>query len=303
MTYQNQLFFIHCLSPVHVGAGQGIGIIDMPIIRERVTEWPYVPGSTSKGVFREKKRRENDEEWVKSAFGVRLDATNEEQKGNAGALVFSDAKMLAFPVASGSGVFAYATCPLALERMQQECAALGLTVPHIVGLEQLTEEEAWVAHDNTSVLPGSFNSDKIVLEQFEFEVGRKEAVSVLAKWLTEHLKGTEQASPVIEQRLCIVSNEAFQYFVTMCCEIEPRIRLQEETKTAAEGALWHEEYIPAEAILYGTLWGDQIYRANAETSTEELLQKMRGVHTVQIGGNVSVGKGLVKYHMGGAIRT
>lgn len=305
MAYQSQLFFIHCLSPVHVGAGQGIGVIDMPIIRERVTEWPYVPGSTSKGVFREKKRREDDEEWVKSAFGAQAESAHEDEKGNAGALVFSDAKILAFPVASGSGIFAYVTCPLALERMFQECAALGLEVPRISELEQLTEEEAWIPHDNHSVLtsPAGRATGRVILDQFEFTAVRKEEVTLFAKWLDEVLWAVDQASPWIAQRLCMVSNEAFQYFATMCCEVVPRIRLQEDSKTTEEGALWQEEYIPAEAILYGTLWGDQVYRTNVNVTTKELLQKMLGVHTVQIGGNVSVGKGLVKYHVGGAVRT
>ena len=44
--------FIYCVSPVHMGAGSAIGIIDNPIQRERHTGHPVMAGSGLKGALR-----------------------------------------------------------------------------------------------------------------------------------------------------------------------------------------------------------------------------------------------------------
>ena len=48
------LVFLHALSPLHAGTGQGIGAIDLPIAREKATGIPYLPGSSLKGVLRDR---------------------------------------------------------------------------------------------------------------------------------------------------------------------------------------------------------------------------------------------------------
>ncbi|MFF2481930.1 type III-B CRISPR module RAMP protein Cmr4 [Paenibacillus sp. NPDC058071] len=302
MRNASQLFFVHCLSPVHVGAGQGIGVIDMPIIRERITEWPYIPGSTSKGVHREYFRRNGEEEWLKAAFGTRNEAgQGNEEEGNAGALVFSDAKMLAFPVASFFGVFAYVTCPLALKRLQQDCTAVGLPTPDIAGLDLLAEGEAWIADISKAVVVDSYDagSQTVTLDEFEFHAVPHEQVTRFAEWVGASLGSQQDMAERLKQRLVIISDDAFQYFTTMCCEIVPRIRIDDNLKTTVNGALWQEEYIPAEAILYGTLWSDYIYRNNSKLTPQSLLDQLQRERTLQVGGNASVGKGLVTYYTGG----
>src|SRR5437763_951036 len=44
-------YWLHALTPLHVGSGRAIGVVDLPIVREAVTNWPYVPGSAVKGVL------------------------------------------------------------------------------------------------------------------------------------------------------------------------------------------------------------------------------------------------------------
>jgi CRISPR-associated protein Cmr4 len=41
--------FLYAVSPVHMGAGQAIGVIDNPIQRERHTNHPCFAGSGIKG--------------------------------------------------------------------------------------------------------------------------------------------------------------------------------------------------------------------------------------------------------------
>ena len=40
-------------TPMHVGAGSSVGAVDQPIIRERHTGFPVIPGSAVKGVLRD----------------------------------------------------------------------------------------------------------------------------------------------------------------------------------------------------------------------------------------------------------
>ena len=46
-----KIYWLQAVTPLHVGAGRGVGFIDMPVMREKVTTWPFVPGSAMKGVM------------------------------------------------------------------------------------------------------------------------------------------------------------------------------------------------------------------------------------------------------------
>ena len=59
-----RIFHLHALSALHVGTGQGIGAVDLPIARSRATNLPLVPGSALKGVLRD----EAKEKWHVSSW-------------------------------------------------------------------------------------------------------------------------------------------------------------------------------------------------------------------------------------------
>ena len=46
-------FFIRTITPLHAGTGQDLGIVDLPIQRERHTSYPKIEGSGLKGAIRE----------------------------------------------------------------------------------------------------------------------------------------------------------------------------------------------------------------------------------------------------------
>ncbi len=92
-----RMYWLQALTPMHIGAGKGIGFIDIPIMRERVTNWPVVPGSAVKGVLRDYFEQTGNDEQKKNveiAFGTRSDGKI------AGSLVFSDANIVCFPTRS-----------------------------------------------------------------------------------------------------------------------------------------------------------------------------------------------------------
>src|SRR5690606_18647908 len=97
----------------HAGTGQGIGLIDLPTARERATEHPLVPGSSIKGVLRDATAKPHEAK-VKELFG--------STDGSAAMVRISDARVLAFPVKSDRGTFAWVTSRYVLLRFARDCA-------------------------------------------------------------------------------------------------------------------------------------------------------------------------------------
>ena len=48
----DRLLFLHAQTGLHPGSGTALGAVDLPIQRERYTQWPVIPGSTLKGILR-----------------------------------------------------------------------------------------------------------------------------------------------------------------------------------------------------------------------------------------------------------
>ena len=121
-----RILFIHTWTPLHAGTGQSIGAIDLTIAREKATGIPFLPGSSLKGVLRD--RMEGlDGEACRRIYGSDPRATEEQ----AGCLMFGDARLLCMPVRSMAGTFCYATSPYLLHRMARDLRETGvsLTVP------------------------------------------------------------------------------------------------------------------------------------------------------------------------------
>ena len=67
-----RIFHLHALSALHVGTGQGIGAVDLPIARSRATNLPLVPGSALKGVLRDeaKEKWHLNQDDIQALFGA-----------------------------------------------------------------------------------------------------------------------------------------------------------------------------------------------------------------------------------------
>ena len=115
-----RIFHLHALSALHVGTGQGIGAVDLPIARSRATNLPLVPGSALKGVLRD----EAKEKWhvskddIQALFGA--DSQADKENIHASAAAFGDAHLLLLPIRSFAGTVAFATCPFILQRYARD---------------------------------------------------------------------------------------------------------------------------------------------------------------------------------------
>src|SRR5579884_2839412 len=124
-----RLTFIHALSPLHAGTGQGTGVIDLPIAREKATGLPFLPGSSLKGTLR---AQCSGQDCVK-VFGP--DAADILTDSNqASAAQFSDQRLLLLPIRSLAGTFAWVTSPYVLRRLTRDIkdADLSQSAPHTI---------------------------------------------------------------------------------------------------------------------------------------------------------------------------
>ncbi|MGA2174465.1 MAG: type III-B CRISPR module RAMP protein Cmr4 [Verrucomicrobiota bacterium] len=109
---KSKILYLFTRTPLHVGAGASVGAIDQPIVRERHTGFPIIPGTSLKGVLRDAASRDNEtKQHVNDMFGEGFGSGSDNF--SAGKISFGEAKLLAFPVRSAKGSFAFATCPLA----------------------------------------------------------------------------------------------------------------------------------------------------------------------------------------------
>jgi len=286
------LYWLHAITPLHIGVGQGVGFIDLPIMREKVTNWPMIPGSSIKGVLsdhhdasREGSRENND--ILKAAFGV-----SGSEHSNSGSLVITDARIVCFPVRSLYGTFAWVTSPLVLGRLKRNLVSAGLDegideIPQPVGGEIHTPKGM------TSVLRDADGS--VYFEDLDFRAKGCAATRVwydkLAGWIFPEYN--TQWREIFAARFAVISDDTFNFLCEMATEVSTRIRIDPDKKIVKPGQLWTEESLPAEAILSGMVWCDKVYVENV--TAESLVEKFcTAPETLQIGGKATIGKGQVR---------
>lgn len=290
-------YWIHALTPLHVGAGRGVGYIDMPIMRERVTGWPMIPGSAIKGVIRDDVETNGTDEkklLLNQAFG-RSDKTGES--ANSGSLVFTDARLICLPVRSLYGTFSWVTSGLALRRFARDSDDLS-PIPE-------AEEDA-VLLPTTENEIGSVVCDgqnKVYFEDLDFNASPSPDVLTWAKKLSEKVFPNDPGwGSEFQKRFAVVSNASFDFLCEHATEISAHIRIAKDTKTVESGALWYEEALPAETLLSGLVWCDRVFGGNGvQDKTQQEIEKKKLIDnfckdelTLQIGGKATVGRGRVR---------
>jgi CRISPR-associated protein Cmr4 len=286
-----RLYWLHTLSPTHAGIGRGVGYIDLPIDRDGVTGWPILRGSGFKGVWADHHRatadaRKNDP-TLRAAFGVAGDDNN----SNAGALIPTDAKLVCLPVRSFRGTFAWAASPLCLQMLRRTLSLAGLTG---VPAAPASLDEGKAHHTTTSVLA---EGNSIYLEDLDFAAQNCDTATAWATLIAENVFAGDPAwQDQFKKRFVVLPDSAFDFLCETGTEVHTRVRIDDDTKTVAQGALWTEESLPAETILMGLIQCDRVYGRNVEDITPQgLLDRFaKAALTFQIGGKATVGRGQVR---------
>ncbi len=277
-----KLTFIHALSPLHAGTGQGIGVIDLPIAREKATNIPYLPGSSLKGSLRD--LCEDNDKKIK-VFGPETNNAD----AHSGSVVFSDQRLLLLPARSLRGTFAWATSRYTLQRFRRDVESAGLDGSALPDVPDVKYDECLITSQGSSLVD---QDNSVFLEDFDLKGNLDEKVDKWASFIGEKVfEKDESWRKAITARLCILSDNVFNFLLEHGTEITARIRLKEDTKTVDGGALWYEEALPAETILSGLL-----VALKGKATPEEVFATVGGILTrhraIQIGGKATVGRGL-----------
>lgn len=287
---------IHALSALHAGTGQGSGVIDLPIAREKATGLPYLPGSSFKGVLR---TLCPNEDMRRKIFGSDdPDGTN----ASAGTVQITDQRLLLLPVRSLAGTFAWVTSPYILRRLARDLADLGASTDRLRTPEVPNLQTGLVANE-TSCLIIAVPDDKpaIYLEEVDLVAQADESVHQWATWLGPIIFPDEQKHGEWRQelytRLCVVHDDLLRFFLRTTLEVIARIRLQEDSKTVVSGGLWYEEALPAETILSGlALIAPREQKGVLQLTEKEIKDELDKIatHPLQLGGKATVGRGLCR---------
>lgn len=306
MFNEKGLILFHCLTPIHMGAGQSVSYVDNVVQREKHTGFPTLWASGIKGVLRALCMRINNEiikkEKVEEIFGPENDA--EER---ASIISITDAKILFYPVRSVKGIFAYITCPFVIKKFFNELKILGILQKYQLfqnsKLEKLELKDDEVIVDKQSDI--KIENDAVGLEEFSFKVENKNNLNDFDSFeIIFNSNGLD--FDFIKRHLAIVSDDVFSDFVKYSVEIRTRIRIDQKTGTVADKALFTEELIPAESIFYSFIFANKRDQQNGkqnkqqnEQQNERVLQKIEEVLNnvngiLQLGGDETLGKGIVK---------
>lgn len=297
MYRHTKTLFLLCETPLHAGSGDSLGVVDLPIQRERHTQFPKIEASSLKGALREafehKQQKRKDPDDVIRTFGP------EDGDEHAGSMAFSDARLLLFPVKSMKGVFAWVTCPKVLLQLQRD-----LKIADALSSDfDLLKIDANTCCKDINLTYSVGGKDKIVLEEYTFDVTKNDETTKLAAWLAKILFTHDGVTPFwkdhLSKNLVVLKDDDFTDFVTLSTEVITRIKIDNETGTVQTGALFNEEYLPAESVLYSLVMAADEFttkkddRKKAEEIMNFFANTLKKISYFQIGGNATLGKGIV----------
>jgi CRISPR-associated protein Cmr4 len=287
------LLFVHALSPLHAGTGHAVGAVDLPIARDRATGFPYLPGSSIKGVLRDG-AREWDKNDVANLFGPERDNAS----AHAGALMVGDASLLLLPARSVVGTFAWVTSPWLLRRLARDARESGqgdVPIPEPASVERATvTKEAKIK-----------SGDKVIFEDLDFVAAVDDKTTALAEWIGKRVFPDSEPDAatwrrLLAEKLCVVHDDAMAYFAEHGTDVVTRIALDPDLKTVKSGALWTEESLPSETVLVSLVAG----QSNGKLSPAAALDRLTSLtkHPLQFGGNATIGRGRCRLALVGGTR-
>lgn len=283
---QTKVLYLFTRTPLHVGAGSSVGAIDQPVQRERHTGFPIIPGSSIKGVLADGQDylvRDDNGKVQKDAdrnasartdlgaklFGLGAGKT-ENDNGQAGAISFGEAQLLAFPVRSAKGCFAWLTSPLALMRWQR-ASGISFKIEDTSKSDKAYFSATQLGETGTNATASALFEDYIFHHAGDFAG---------AKILADNIKVDGLWSELAHTHLVLVSDDTLSHFARTACEVAQHVVIDDETGTAKDGLLFNQENVPAETLFFATLH-----------SKADQVDQLSIPNPIQLGGDATTGLG------------
>jgi len=299
----SKAMFIYCTSPVHAGAGQAFDLIDNPIQRERHSEHPVIAGAGVKGALRHHlwhKWDQGDGRQTRDLLNRIFGPESGNSSDYAGAISFSDAQLVAFPIRSVKNGFVYATSPLCLERARRLLHMCGEQVEWI--LPEVNEDDACLVN------PALLSDQHLLLESQQFTAkmdGNQNGLKSIAESLAALALPDSDAYAYFRQKLesdlVLLSDTDFSWFVKQSTVVEAHVCIDDETGTAKDGSLHYTENLPPESILLSAAMATVERKKDGLMAEAMLSPVVTALDStlVQLGGDATTGRGQVVLHFTG----
>lgn len=302
-----RLDLIHCITPIHNGSGEGLGVIDRPVIRESTTHYPYIQGSTIKGSLRSALPANFTHKTVTATdiFGPPPEASDGLHRGCAS---FSDAVLALLPTQSLAGVFAWVTCPLIVARLARWCVLLEdhalkvladtIATTPIPSRHLLLSGSALLLEQNRTSGPRACLGGTI------YKVMPGSNTHEETRRLAEQLAGALFADDPyfaswFVERLAIVHDDAYGMLVRSALPVEANIRIGPNGATE-DGSLRYTEFVPADSVfMMCTAIDAPVGHRDGKTTVDDAAMCIDRIFTasryIQMGADETKGKGLVRF--------
>ena len=115
-------------------------------------------------------------------------------------------------------------------------------------------------------------------------------------WVARHAVNDPATQERIKNHLAVLGDDDFTHFVRHATEVVARVGLDYERKTVKPGALFYQEFLPAETLFYSMVFASASRREGDVKTPAHVLayleQNLNRVRVLQIGGDETTGKGL-----------
>lgn len=292
------LLTMWCESPLHPGVGMVGGLVDLPIYREEVTGLPAIPSSSIKGVLRSIAKvswKENENE-VEAVFGP----PPEKGAEFAGSVSITDATLLLFPASCVRGLFCWLTSPLQVARLERALNYIGKGLNIKVAELEVPKDGALVPLGSENPVLVKGESRLILLDgAYNLRASGSKQMHVFAEDLLNYLplngKVGEFIKMLLKRRIAVVSDDTLREITRRGAIVVTRIRLEEDKKVVARGALWDEECMPPGTIFFSTIFGTKKPRSEVNIRPLEKLRDLIKKGPLGIfGGDETIGRGIVR---------
>jgi CRISPR-associated protein Cmr4 len=163
-----------------------------------------------------------------------------------------------------------------------------------LGVPALGEDEALHGAGGANVQQG-----KVVLEDIDLTAKEDDQAEKWASTIASVIfPGDTVAQEDLRGRFLILPDTVFSFLAETATEIRARIAINSETGTVKPGALWYEENLPAESVLWGVFALSDSRVKGEVLKASELATKLPAEKLLQLGGKAGVGRGLTRFLSG-----
>lgn len=279
-------------TPIHVGCGSSLDVVDLPVQRERTTGHPVVPGSGMKGAMREKLRAASPDDHATLTdvfgsaggdapqFGGDAEEVEPAGSGGRGGVLVGEGRLVALPVRSLQGAFFWVSCPHLLGRVHRDAAWAGLAAP-----------DPPAAPPAGRFLAASGGPKGTTdLEEQAFEPAGGAGLDAAWPAFLGRLVAHGVIAEALSTRLVVLCDDDFAWFARHALPVDAHNVLDPETKESLN--LWTEESLPPDTLmscLIGEAVDGQLDALRAGLGLGE--SKPGLVARLRVGGNETTGMG------------